>query len=106
MIRADSQLFRLQNYQEMSLLVCVFGNNVIMTIEVERDVRIVGMAFPVLDSMKQRSEGLRTSIHWRQCVDNCILIKPETAWEVILEQNNSIMHGFLVAAISQICSSC
>lgn len=63
MVRADSPLFRLQNYQEMSLLVCVFGNNVIMTIEVERDVLIVGMAFPVLDSMKQRSEALRTSIH-------------------------------------------
>lgn len=62
MIRADSQLFRIQNYQEMSLLVCVFGNNMIMTIEVERGGLIVGMAFPVLDSMKQRSEGLRTSI--------------------------------------------
>ena len=37
--------------------------------------------------------------------DNCIHIKPETAWEVILEQNDSFVHDFLVAAVSRFYSA-
>lgn len=61
MISAKSQLDRLQNHQEMNLLAFVFGNIVIMIIDVERHMLIVGTAFPGQDSMKQRSE-LRTSM--------------------------------------------
>ena len=33
-------------------------------------------------------------LHMAPNMDNCIHIKPETAWEVILEQNDSIVHVF------------
>ena len=39
-------------------------------------------------------------------VDNWMHWKPETAWEVILEQNDSVVHDFLLAALSRVYSAC
>ena len=38
-------------------------------------------------------------------MDGCIHIKPETAWKVILEQNDSIVHGFLVTTLPRMGSA-